>query len=352
MNKTISGYITLRNPVEMGYPFDTSIRSLFSFCDEIVVCNTGDGKDGTEEILEALKNEFKGSLGFKVVRNPECNYSAPNHGIYDGQNKAYAREHCTGDFCFQIDADEVAENFNKEWLHKFISKLQGQNILTEENPIIGFPVVEPWGSNGKIRCDINPWKERLSVNFPKLTHGIPLQLRVYKDGLLYAAPKTTDGCNLIHKDSGNPARVIMLQDVLNLAPGYSPQRISYIKSKAAFNTESNVLYYDIFNCFIDKLPFMWHYSWYSIASKIRKYKLFWHSSWDSLYGELNQNPPGFPFFDKPWEDVTDEDINEMADKLEAECGGHIFHTPWNGTKTLWIYLKNKEIPKITIPKKP
>jgi len=54
----ISGYLTLRNPLSMDYPVEACVRSLFPFCDEVVVCDSGDGLDGTESLLEALMREF------------------------------------------------------------------------------------------------------------------------------------------------------------------------------------------------------------------------------------------------------------------------------------------------------
>ena len=37
------------------------------------------------------------------------------------------------------------------------------------------------------------------------------------------------------------------------------------------------------------------------------------------------------FFDKPWVDVTDEEITSLASRLEEELGGHVFHSKvdWN-----------------------
>ena len=32
------------------------------------------------------------------------------------------------------------------------------------------------------------------------------------------------------------------------------------------------------------------------------------------------------FFDKPWSEVTDEDISLLAEKMESEMGGWIFHS--------------------------
>ena len=42
-------------------------------------------------------------------------------------------------------------------------------------------------------------------------------------------------------------------------------------------------------------------------------------------------------FNKPWSEVTDEDMNQLADKYEQELGGWIFHQPvdWNN-KTPWV----------------
>jgi hypothetical protein len=37
------------------------------------------------------------------------------------------------------------------------------------------------------------------------------------------------------------------------------------------------------------------------------------------------------FFDKPWADVTDEEVTDLASKLKEEMGGWIFHRKidWN-----------------------
>ena len=35
------------------------------------------------------------------------------------------------------------------------------------------------------------------------------------------------------------------------------------------------------------------------------------------------------FFDKPWSEVTDEDIKNMASQLAEKTGGHVFHSKIN-----------------------
>jgi len=35
------------------------------------------------------------------------------------------------------------------------------------------------------------------------------------------------------------------------------------------------------------------------------------------------------FFDKKWEDVTDEDITSLAELMAEKTGGHIFHSKFD-----------------------
>ena len=86
----ISGYTTCRNCIEMDYPFEEAIRSMLAFCDEVVVVDSSDGKDGSMERLEAMMNEDEKLFVYHV----DVPWDAPNHGIYDGQTKALARSKC------------------------------------------------------------------------------------------------------------------------------------------------------------------------------------------------------------------------------------------------------------------
>jgi hypothetical protein len=47
-------------------------------------------------------------------------------------------------------------------------------------------------------------------------------------------------------------------------------------------------------------------------------------------------------FEKPWSEVSEDDIKVFAQRLEEEKGGHIFHSKvdWN-KKVPWIELKKK-----------
>jgi len=321
----ISGYTTLRNAVEMDYPFTATIRSLADFCDEVVVVDSSDKEDGTGAALEALMDEIP-QLSVYRINIP---WDAPNHGIYDGMTKALAREQCTGDYLFQCDCDEVMQVGIRKNIEEVIEKAS----FLKEVPLLALPVVEYWGSQDKVRIDVNPWKWRISRRDPNITHGIPRHLRWEKDGLLYARPGT-DGCDYIYKDSGKVVPHI----------NFMTREVEQVRLQAVTNLSAAELYEKWFNNVVEVLPTVYHFSWWSISSKIKKYKFFWNDSWLSLYGEKQSKPKNWnPFFDVSLEEVSEEEIKEYSRKLATGTGGHIFHNKWNGQKTNSVRI-NKEIP--------
>lgn len=317
----ISGYTTTRNVVQMDYPFVEAIESLLDFCDEVVVADSSDGSDGTLEKLEELMDKHD---KLRVV-HVDVPWDAPNHGIYDGQMKAVARSKCTGDYLWQLDVDEVVEPNCRT---KIESLLDQAAQFMDQSPVIALPVVEYWGSKDKVRIDVNPWKWRLSKNLPHVTHGIPKTHRKVVDGLLYAK-KGTDGCDYIHAETG---------DIIPFSNFVDP-KVEQIRRMAITDSNAAHEYQVWFNMVASHLPVTHHFSWYSIESKILKFKHFWNNSWLSLYNE--QKPEGWnPFFaNKSLDEVTDEEVKELANKLKTETGGHIFHTPWNGSKTNHVTLE-------------
>jgi hypothetical protein len=317
----ISGYTTVRNAVEMNYPFEESIRSLLDFCDEVVVVDSSDKEDGTSTRLEALSDEDARVQVYQVVTP----WDAPNYGIYDGQMKALAREQCTGEYLFQIDADEVVPPGSRQKIEELLAKV---NYL-KDAPLIALPVVEYWGGPDKIRIDVNPWKWRLSRNLPDITHGIPASLRWHKDGYLFARPGT-DGCDYISAMTGEPIPCVH----------FMTPNVEQLRKTAVTDSHDASLYQFWLTSVTEQLPTVYHFSWWSIYGKIQKYKMFWNDSWLTLYGEKQDKPAGWnPFFgNRPLTDVPDEEIRELAKKLATETGGWIFHQPWDGSKRLSVQL--------------
>ncbi len=317
----ISGYCTVRNGVSMDYPFEATIRSLLDFCDEVIVADSSDENDGTQDVLQSLVNEDNRVSVYHV----DVPWDAPNYGIYDGQMKAFAREQCTGDFLWQIDSDEVVQPGTRQKIEELLPKV---NFL-KETPLIALPVVEFWGGPDKVRIDVNPWKWRLSRNDKTITHGIPSRLRRYENGLLYAK-QGTDGCDYIHSETGEIIPCIH----------FIKQDIEHLRQAAITQSEVVPMYQFWFQTVTEQLPTVYHFSWWSIAAKIQKYKKFWNNSWLTLYGEKNTKPKGWnPFFDKPLCEVSDKEIKAKAIELALNTGGHIFHTKWTGQKINHIQIE-------------
>lgn len=323
----ISGYTTSRNAIEMGYPIQECILSMLDFCDEVIVADSSDGTDGTLEFLEELMDIHD---KLEVV-HVDVDYTAPNHAIWDGKMKAVARAQCTGDYLWQQDLDEIVPPGQRQKIEYIAS-----NTLANDTriPVVALPVVEYWGSQGKVRVDVNPWKWRLSKNDPNVTHGIPIHLRKWEDGLLYAMPGT-DTCDYIYKDSGKvaPCGQFMTNDV------------DVIRRAALNGDEKSLETYEAwFNKVANQLPTVYHFSWWSVAWKVRNYKKFWNKFWQSMYNE--DRPEGYnPFFSQPLEEISDEQIKLYAKIIEENTGGHIFHKPWVYTQTPSVKI-NQPVPEI------
>jgi len=303
---SLSGYTTTFNCIKNGYPWKATVNSLLGFCDEVVIVDGG-SEDGTwKEILEWSKNEPR-----LVVHQEKRDWESKRFAVFDGAQKAVARSLCTKDFCWQMDADEVVHEDDygkvKEIMRHFPSQVK----------LMSLPVIEYWGCEEKIRMDVNPWKWRLSKNDPSITHGIPGQFRkTDAEGNLYASPGT-DGCDYIHKDT---------YEVIAHANFYTNE-VHQVRIKALTGQLSGLAEYQGWlRRVADALPSVYHYSWFNLERKIRTYRDYWSKHWQSLYDITQEDSvENNMFFDKKWEDVTDEDISNLAVKLRDEMGGWVFH---------------------------
>ena len=303
----ISGYVTTKDCISQEYPFEKCINSLKPFCSEIVVMDGG-SKDGTLERLYELANEDSRIKVF--VHNVD--WSAKRFAVEDGLQKARARSKCTGDFLWQIDSDEEV---NPETVSEIIKLCRQFPKFVD---LVSLPVIEYWGSEDKVRIDVNPWKWRLSRNKPNITHGIPRELRLTDDdGNLYAAPGT-DGCDYI--DAETYERIAHASFYTN--------EIHNVRIMAVQGNEQALSSYsEWFNNLVDVMPSVKHYSWLDIERKIKTYKNYWQQHWESLYDiKQEDTADNNMFFDKPWSEVSDEEIAVLAKDLATKTGGHVFHS--------------------------
>ena len=303
--KTISGYTTTKNCIEQKYPFIQSIKSMLMFCDEVCVVDGG-STDGTWEQLETLCASNDKLKIKQVVRD----WNHKRFAVFDGLQKAEARTMCTMDFCWQMDSDEVVHENDGVKIHNII------NNFPTDCDLLALPVIEYWGSLDKVRCDINSWKWRVSRNKENITHGIPKQLRNYDDeGNLYAK-LGTDGCDYIDSKTGEPINFMT----------FSNSKVNELQQYVHDVPEALEKYEQWFNNVIQQLPPVFHYSWFNIERKILTYKNYWSKHWQSLFNIAQvDTADNNMFFDKPWSDVSEKDVKEMALKLKNEMSGWIFH---------------------------
>ena len=313
---TISGYTTAYNCIKQEYPFEQCIRSMIRFCDEVCIVDGG-STDGTYEKLSSIAEEFNTPDNEKVkIKIVPRDWNHPRHAVFDGAQKAAARSMCTGDFCWQMDSDEVVHELDAPKIIDLCQKIPN-NI-----DIVSLPVIEYWGGSNKVRADIQPWKWRLSKNAPHITHGIPSDLRrVDSNGDVYAA-EGTDGCDMIDKNTGNRLPHVTF---------HTGESETIRQSAINGNSEALQKYEQWFNAVIQNLPGVHHYSWHNIPRKMRLYRDYWTKHWNSLFNKsLEDTAESNMMFDVPWSQVTDEMIEERALEFSEKTGGWIFHSKWRG----------------------
>jgi glycosyltransferase involved in cell wall biosynthesis len=304
---SLSGYTTVRNASEMKYPWIPTIQSMLGFCHEVVVVDGG-STDGTWEKLQAFASEEPRL----VIKQINVDPAGPSFAYEsDGKLKAAARDLCTSEYCWQMDADEIVHEDDYEKIKQLL------RAFPKYTNLVSLPVIEYWGSTEKVRMDINPWKWRLSRNLPNITQGIPAPLlRVDPDGYEYAM-LGTDSCDYIDKETGA---------VIPHAGFYDESVHKARIAGLSGDEEARKSYEAWFNRVVEALPGVHHYSWYNIANKIGQYKLHWGKFWKSMYRQDTEDTAeNNVMFDKPWSDVTDDDITTLSKRLADEMGGWIFH---------------------------
>jgi len=301
---TISAYTTAFNVERMGYPWRASIESMLGFSDEVIVLDGGSDDGSYGALLEWATKEPKLKV-HQLVRD----WKAVGFALLDGQQKAEARRLCSGDFCWQMDIDEVVHA--RDW-DKIRATVQEFPRVVD---LVALPVIEFWGDKGKVRVDVNPWKWRLSRNLPHITHGLPGSMRrIDENGQLRSLG--SDGCDYIHSETLQPIPF----------GTFMSEEVEHAR-RAALDGNADALkaYEQWINAVAERAPVVYHYSWWNLERKICNYRDFWTDFWEDLYGIKREKTN--MFFQKPWSEVTDAEIANMAVRLESELGGWIFHNP-------------------------
>jgi len=320
----LSGYTTTKDVIIADYPWRASIQSLLGFCDEVIVVDGG-STDGTwEDLQEWAEKEEK--LRVYQVKRDWNNY---RFALFDGHQKSIARTLCTGDWCWQSDIDEIVHEND----YKKIKKLARQ--IPKSVKLVCLPVIDYWGKEDKVRIDVHPWKWRLSRNDTHITHDIPAAHRRYDhSGNVYSIG--SDGCDYVHTDTYEPI------PHMNFYTQQHDQIRNKILTDPEFRKENLQNYSNFINAVIKELPAVHHYSWFDIKRKIYNYRDFWSRFHASLYnGKVEDIAENNKFFNKPWSEVSEEEIVNMANTLNNNFGGWIFHSRVDLEKpTPWYYIES------------
>ena len=311
---TISGYVTALDCVRQRYPLRECIESMLAFCDEVVALDGG-SRDGTWEMLLEMQ-----SADTRVVaRKNVLDRQHPRFARFDGEQKALARSFCTSEFCWQMDSDEIVDASDAPKIRELARH------FPLECDVLALPVVEYWGSFDRVRCDVPPWKWRLSRNLPYITHGIPVWDRAYDaEGELCA--KSSDGCFVIDSRTGE-----MVPFMSFAQPQTEQTRAQALAGDAA----SLRAWERWFDGTTREFPTVFHASWLDMTRKIRLYRNYWTSHWKALFGgETSDTAESNMFFDKPWSEVSESEIDELAVRMASETGGHVFHTRLDLSKSV------------------
>ena len=119
----ISGLTVIRNATELGYPFTYAVRSIIDVCDEFVI-SEGPSTDDTHEIVEGIREEWPDKV--KVVP-VEWKPSHLGKVIANATNVGVA--HCSGDWIYYIQADEIVHEANLGFIKTVPERLAAYNSV-------------------------------------------------------------------------------------------------------------------------------------------------------------------------------------------------------------------------------
>ncbi len=200
----IDGFTYVRNGIKMGYPFISSIKSLLPLVDEMFVV-LGDSDDGSKQAIQGI-----GSNKIIIVDTVWDEEKRKGGEIFKEQANIGLTK-ATGDWCFQIQADEVLKEDCYDEILKYIK------IANEFDDVDGllFPFYHFWGDYNYIRktrqthaYEIRAFKNNRSVfsykdsqGFRKLANSKEIKLKVLKTTIPIYHYSYTRNPNLMKKKS-------------------------------------------------------------------------------------------------------------------------------------------------------
>lgn len=124
----ISGFTMARNANKLYYPIRQSIESILPICDEFVVAlGECDSDDATRHEIEAID-----SPKIKII-DTQWDLEKYPHGTEHAHQTDIAKEACSGDWLFYLQADEVVHENDlpiiEEQCRRFLSDKEVEGLL-------------------------------------------------------------------------------------------------------------------------------------------------------------------------------------------------------------------------------
>ena len=155
----ISGFTFIRNGNKLAYPFIPAIQSILPVCDELIVV-VGDSEDDTLATIKAL-NEPK----IKIVESV-WDEGLRENGQILAQQTNLALSHCSGDWGFYIQGDEV---FHQQYHAPLVDSMKKYHANQEVEGLL-FDYLHFYGSYNYVGASRN-WY-RAEIRAIKLGRGI------------------------------------------------------------------------------------------------------------------------------------------------------------------------------------
>lgn len=151
MNKPVSGFMPVKDCIVQGYPFVEAIVEALPLCDEFLISD-GYSTDGTWDVLQTLREKFPDKIYlFRHEWRGETTY-----GQVLATMTNLLRAHCTGEWCFSVQANEVLHEGTVDEIRRLLQLYPAVESFF-------LPYYTLHGANWVWMVD---WRRRLFLNKP------------------------------------------------------------------------------------------------------------------------------------------------------------------------------------------
>jgi hypothetical protein len=233
---TISGFTFLRNAHKLYYPVLESIKSILNYVDEYVIAlGEGDADDTTLELLKSINSDK-----IKIVHSQWDTEKYPSGTVY-AQQTDLAKQHCSGDWLFYLQADEVIHQYD---IPEIVAACKKYTHNTAVEGFV-FNYLHFWGDYDHYFADHSWYKKEIRIirNLPDIHSWRDAQsFRVYEDN-----PENVD---YLQRKYTRPLQCILLNARVFHYGWVRPPKTMFKKNIGAQNLYNNqtasieLTYYD------------------------------------------------------------------------------------------------------------